>query len=84
MHMLLFSKYQWLIVSYLEIPDFNYCEPNPCLNNGFCESVEHEGDRGFRCLCRPGFYGLKCESGKCYQLCRKQKTQSWLFKVYTY
>ena len=52
------------IFVHLAIPEFNYCEPNPCMNDGVCELVEYENIGGFRCICRSGFYGLKCETGK--------------------
>jgi len=34
------------------------CSPNPCANNGKCEGNSY----GYKCICRPGCYGNKCQS----------------------
>lgn len=35
----------------------DYCEPNPCRNNGQCRSK----DNGFECSCVTTYYGTTCE-----------------------
>jgi len=35
------------------------CEPNPCLNGGTCQE---EGNYDYRCLCRDGYTGRRCEN----------------------
>ena len=42
----------------------NPCELSPCLNDGVCSSSE----RMFQCLCRFGYEGPTCSSGKWYIL----------------
>ena len=40
----------------------NACGKNPsCLNNAICQSGFT--DKGYRCLCSPGFAGEYCEEG---------------------
>ena len=38
----------------------DYCEPNPCQNNGQCSSNEN----GFQCSCAATYYGTTCEQRK--------------------
>ncbi|XP_072021345.1 uncharacterized protein [Amphiura filiformis] len=40
------------------IPDVNDCEPNPCVNGGYCEV----GLDGFTCHCLIEFTGTRCET----------------------
>ena len=40
----------------------DFCEPNPCENNGTCFSSENE----IVCLCRDGIQGEFCQIGKAY------------------
>eukprot|EP00794_Sanderia_malayensis_P006970 gene6970-7755_t len=37
--------------------DIDSCASNPCLSNGHCIDLKV----GFRCECRPGFWGKRCE-----------------------
>ena len=39
--------------------DIDYCEPNPCLNDGNCTSDA----KNYSCICRKGFTGRNCETG---------------------
>ena len=47
------------------------CSSNPCLNNGTC-IINRESETGFKCQCRFGDWGSKCES------------QSWNFSPASY
>nr|XP_022329704.1 neurogenic locus notch homolog protein 1-like isoform X2 [Crassostrea virginica] len=38
------------------------CEPNPCTNNGYCQTLP---TRSFKCHCKKGFWGNYCEKGLC-------------------
>lgn len=40
--------------------EYNYCSPNPCLNNGNCTQVR-VGAR-YRCTCPSGFTGNRCQT----------------------
>ena len=42
--------------------DVNECASNPCQNGGHCKDLIN----GFKCTCKPGFTGPKCELGKFY------------------
>lgn len=35
------------------------CLDNPCRNNGSC--IVNDTQPGYRCLCKPGFYGVHCD-----------------------
>ena len=39
---------------------FTPCDPNPCLNDGWCEERLWQDD-GYHCYCFPDFYGDNCE-----------------------
>lgn len=41
---------------------FKECMPNPCLNNGYCQT---ESSGNLRCYCPQGFWGMLCENGIC-------------------
>ena len=43
--------------------EIDYCEPNPCKNNGFC--APNDAEDGFICHCSQGYQGLVCD-GKLY------------------
>ncbi|CAG9816798.1 unnamed protein product [Phaedon cochleariae] len=36
----------------------NLCNPNPCLNDGECQSINNN----FQCKCKPGFIGALCQN----------------------
>ena len=37
---------------------------NPCLNGGQCSKpVDEYNENDFTCICRKGYYGLRCETG---------------------
>ena len=39
----------------------NRCSPNPCANGGKCVGNSY----GYKCICRPGYSGNKCQSQFC-------------------
>ncbi|XP_078314031.1 uncharacterized protein LOC111128400 [Crassostrea virginica] len=38
------------------------CEPNPCTNNGYCQTLP---TGSFKCHCKKGYWGNYCEKGLC-------------------
>ena len=44
-----------IILIFLDIDD---CKPNPCKNGATCKDRVN----GFKCICKPGFNGTKCET----------------------
>ena len=62
---------------FLEIRE---CDSHPCFNNGTCADI-HSGledligsglDEDYACVCKPGYAGKNCETGKLFYLsCRK-------------
>lgn len=47
-----------IIVSYFDV-EINYCQSNPCGNNGNCINQP----TGYRCNCNLGYTGLNCNTG---------------------
>ncbi|XP_041987673.1 basement membrane-specific heparan sulfate proteoglycan core protein-like isoform X2 [Aricia agestis] len=43
----------------ISVSDCDSCSPNQCLNKGVCQEARNE--RGYMCLCAPGFAGLNCD-----------------------
>jgi len=46
---------------FIDVPfvvSVNRCSPNPCKNNGKCVANGY----GYKCYCKPGYSGSKCES----------------------
>uniref|UniRef100_A0A2A4JY63 Hemolin n=1 Tax=Heliothis virescens TaxID=7102 RepID=A0A2A4JY63_HELVI len=41
------------------LSECNSCAPNLCLNNGVCQEARNE--RGFICICAPGYAGPNCD-----------------------
>ena len=37
----------------------NYCQSNPCLNNGSCSNSVYYAQ--YSCYCKPGYLGMNCE-----------------------
>ena len=52
-------------------PDFNDCEPNPCLNGGSCE----DEFGGYTCHCSPEWIGENCTVVKGRVLIKKHTDQ---------
>lgn len=46
-----------LIIFYYFSSDINSCSSNPCMNEGHCIDLK----LGFRCECKAGFWGRRCE-----------------------
>ncbi|XP_048584416.1 neurogenic locus notch homolog protein 1 isoform X2 [Nematostella vectensis] len=51
--------YKW--ISYNRYPTKSPCSPNPCENGGKCADDRGQ-DSGYRCVCRSGFSGARCQS----------------------
>ena len=44
--------------------DINDCSSNPCQNGGQCQ----DGVASFKCKCRTGFQGTRCEISKNFSI----------------
>ena len=44
----------------MQIAEANACESGPCLNGGICYVY---GEYSYKCSCRIGYTGQRCESG---------------------
>ena len=40
---------------------YNPCDPNPCINGGFCTA---DSTNAFACDCTNGFTGDRCQDGE--------------------
>lgn len=60
---ILFNMYKKRIfIETIYLCIFKECMPNPCLNNGYCQT---ESSGNLRCYCPQGFWGMLCENGIC-------------------
>lgn len=60
---ILFNMYKKRIfIETIYLCIFKECMPNPCLNNGYCQT---ESSGNLRCYCPQGFWGMICEKGIC-------------------
>ena len=57
------SSLEWQSIFFLSYPFFllgkDACTPNPCKHASTC--LQAHNDRGYHCLCAPGWRGYVCE-----------------------
>lgn len=68
------------------ISEISECDSYPCRNNGTCADVHSglddllgSGESPYVCICKPGFTGKNCKTGKKYY-CLRQFRKSAIYK----
>ena len=56
------SKIFGYSITIIYISDINECKSHPCMHGGRCMDRVN----AFKCLCKPGYTGTRCETRECY------------------